>query len=349
MKLKTAEAIMQASHPSELFTMNVDTLEREYQQYVEYFKPKDYNTIRNFVVTQKVTLLYRNALSILDNTKVNHDDYSITIIPKGGEAETYEYHYSYDIKLGNMYVNENEIIFVIRQQYKKYYENYIDKAINIPKLNKDVWSRTQYSFPKITNHFQAEDGSYVIIVTKPCKIYPLREVLNYFGGKLHHEHVAAILNRLYYFVCYMDIIGLQHNGITIDNLFFAPGRKVKEGESFTVEDMRIVGVFGGWFFTTKIEDELMGMPREVYDSLPARIKAQKYSSFEVDELAIKQVGRELLGDSSGENLTDIPEPIVKWLNNKSIHKNAYEEYCAWEDTVIQAYGKKRFVDMDISI
>ena len=350
MKLKTEEAIMSATVPSELFTMDKDVIEDEYDEYVEAFKPTAYNTIRNFVVTQKITLLYRKALSQLNGmTKNSVGDYILVLKDENGCELSYEYQYLYDIKLGKMYVTEKDIIFLVDSKHKKYYENYIAKAGNIPKLNKNVWSRTQYSFPNITKHFKTMSGEYAIVVTKPCTIYPLREILNYFGGKLNHEHVAAIINRLYYFVCYMDIIGMNHNGLTIDNLFFAPGKVVKEGEPFTVEDMRIVGVFGGWFFSTKCDERLMGMPKDVYEVLPERLKKQSYSSFEVDELAVKRIARELLGDVSGNELGDTPVPFKAWVNNNVIHHNAYEEYSAWEEVVISSYGKRRFVDMDISI
>jgi len=350
MQLKPEKEIMAATIPSEVFTMDADMIEKEYEAYTERFKPMAYNNIRNFVITQKLTLLYRKALSYLNAKEyVDCGDYVISITDEKSNVYSYEYHYMYDIKLGKMYVTEEKIIFLIDGKYKKYYENYIEKATKIPKLNKSVWSRTEYSFPKVSMYFKTDQGNYAIIVTKPCKIYPLREILNYFGGKLEHEHVAAIVNRLYYFECYMDIIGMQHNGITVDNLFFAPGKIVEEGQSFTIEDMRIVGVFGGWFFTTKSDEQIDGMPKEVYDTLPDRIKKRKYSSFEVDELAIKRVARELLGDVNGKNLGDIPNPIKTWVNDGITKRTAYDEYCGWEEVVIKSYGKKRFVDMDISI
>lgn len=350
MKFKTEETIMNAKLPSEIFTMDSEQIEQEYEQYIECYKPTAYNNIRNFVVSQKVTLLYRKALSQLGTMSSNDlHEYSIAITDEAGNTYLYECDYLYDVKVGKMYVTEQNVIFLIDGKYNKYYQNYIAKANNIPKLNKSVWNRTAYSFPNILKYFKTIEGNYVIILSKPCKIYPLREVLNYFGGKLKHEHVAAIVNRLYYFVCYMDIIGMQHNGITVDNLFFAPGKTVEKGQAFMVDDMRIVGVYGGWFFTTNSDEQVMGMPRQVYEALPERLKKQNCSSFEVDELAIKRVARELLGDVSGEELGDTPEPIKLWVNNNTIKRNAYDEYCAWEEVVIQSYGERRFVDMDISI
>ena len=255
MNLRSEEQILNATVPSDIFTMDTDTIKRQYDEYIEHFKPEAYNTIRNFVITQKITILYRKAVNQLANNE-GISEYNLLLTDKEGQTLSYEADYVYDIKLGKMYVTEENIIFLVERKYKKYYENYIAKTKKIPKLNKDVWERVQYSFPDVSKYFETAEGDYVIIVSKPCKIYPLREILNYFGGRLYHEHVAAILNRLYFFECYMDIVGMQHNGITLDNLFFAPGREIEEGEEFTVDDMRIVGVFGGWFFTTKANEKV---------------------------------------------------------------------------------------------
>lgn len=350
MKRKSAEEIMSASHPRDIFTMNADTIEQEKDEYIEVFKPQAYSTIKNFLVTQKVILLYRQALSELgksdgDGVPVT----SITITAPNGKTYEFDCHYEYDIKLGKMYVTESNIVFVIKEKSKKYYDNYIAKTKRYLKLDKEVWKRIEYMLPKVSKHFKDVDGNWIIIVDKPCKIYPLREILNYYDGKLQPEYVASIITRLYNFVCYMEIVGMNHNGITIDNLFFAPGRTVEEGDEYTVEDMRIVGVFGGWFFTTWANEKLQGVPKEVFETMPAICKKTGYSSFEVDELSIKRIARELLGDSTGENLVNVPEPFVRWVNSSDIHKNAYEEFCAWERTRKLSFGKHRFVEMDVSI
>lgn len=351
MKRVSEETIMSASKPSDIFTMNPDIIEQEKEEYIKRFKPKSYSKVKDFMLTQKVTLLYQQALAILGDKKDRPlSDLSLSITDSStGNVHCYECHYMYDIKIGKMYVTESHVIFVISSNNKKYYENYIRKTREFPKLNKKVWEHTQYMFPNVTETFQTSEGDWAIFVEKPCKIYPLRELLSYFEGRLEPEYVASIMTRLYYFVCYMDIIGLNHNGIAIDNLFFAPGRTVEEGETFTVDDMRIVGVFGGWFFTTGTDEKLMGMPKEVYEILPSECKKSKFSSFKVDELSLKRVARELLGDVAGENLINVPKAFEDWVKDSNIHKNAYEEYCEWEKVITKSFGGHRFVEFGVSI
>ena len=127
----------------------------------------------------------------------------------------------------------------------------MDKVRALPKLDSNIWKITQHMVPHLSKNFIDSNGNLIIMIDKPYKfMYPLREILNYFNQSLKAEYVASILTRLYYFECYMDLIGMTHNGITIDNLFFAPGKFVEEDQDYTIDDLRIVGVFGGWFFST---------------------------------------------------------------------------------------------------
>lgn len=352
MKRKSDKEIMSASRPQEIFSMNPDTLEQEKEEYLEEYKPQAYSTIKNFLVTQKVITLYREALEEISGNGKKYNPFSeftLTIADKHGERYEFSYQYAYDMKLGKMYVTQSNIIFVIDAKNKQYYENYVEKVTNIPKINSKTWAIVQYMFPKISRNFPAEDGNWIIVIDKPeCQIYPLKEILNYFNGRLKPEYVASILTRLYYFAVYLEISGMQHNGITLDNLFFAPGKEVAEGEDFTVQDMRIVGVYGGWFFTTETNEKLFGMPKEVYEIIPKECKKSGYSSFKVDGLSIKRLARELLGDVTGENLSNVPEDFREWVTGSCSYKNAYEEYCAWEKVVVRSFGKRRFVEMHVS-
>lgn len=350
MKRRSSQEIMAAVRPQDIFSMNADTIEQEKDEYLEEFKPQAYSTVKNFLVTQKVITLYREAMAQISYGASSN--YELMLTNKAsGETYEYLYEYVYDVKIGKMYVTAENVIFVIDSVNKKYYENYIKKATKIPRLNKDIWNNIQYMFPNLEDHFREENGNWIIIINKPSRqIYPLREILKFFNGRLKPEYVASILTRLYYFAVYMEITCMQHNGITIDNIFFAPGKEVAEGETFAVQDIRIVGVYGGWFFTTSSEEIIRGLSKEVFDVMPYICKQSGYSSFQVDTNSIKSLARELLGDSTGKNLKDdIPEALREWVTSTYSYKNAYEEYYAWEKVVTRSFGSHRFVPMDISI
>lgn len=346
MKRMSEQEIMSASKPEDIFSMRLETIEQEKEEYLERFKPKEYRSIQNFVITKRVIMLYNQAISELKNQDNNDLNLGMMCI-KSVAGEEYKIHYisNSGFKLGEMYLTAQYVIYIVRSSYKKYYENYIEKTKKYSKPDRKVWNIVEYMLPNVEKHFETIDGNFAIFVKKPCEMYSLKEILEYFDGKLKPEYVASILTRLYYFTCYMGLVEMTHNAITLDNLFFAPGREIEEGKNYTVNDMRIVGVFGGWFFTTYFEEELKGIPKEVYDIMPKQCRERGYSSFEVDELSIRKLAGELLG----AEINNAPKPFFNWVNETNIAKDSYKEFCNWENVVISSFGEHRFVDMHVSI
>lgn len=345
MKRKSEQEIMAANRPRDIFSMNLETIEQEKEEYLEAFKPKEYRTIENFVITRKVILLYNEAIAELKSSAKKSEYQTVCIESTSGKKYKIRYSNSSSFRLGDMYVTEQYVIYVVDKKYEKYYKNYIEKTQHYSKPDKDIWKIVKYMLPNVEMHFECTDGNFAIFVKKPCEMYSLREILEYFDGKLRAEYVASILTRLYYFSCYLGLVEMTHNAITLDNLFFAPGRKIEEGEICTVNDMRIVGVFGGWFFTTYFEEKMQGVPREVHEVMPDECKKRGYSSFEVDELSIRNLAKILLGTE----IKNTPKPFVDWVMSNEIAKDAYEEFCNWEKVRKSSFKVHRFVDMDISI
>lgn len=345
MKRKSEQEIMVANRPEDIFTMDLKVIENEKEAYLEEFRPKEYRKIKDFMITKKVLLLYSQAIAILEDGE-NKEDYKEVCI-KSTKGKQFKIHYMNhsSFRLGEMYITKEYVIYIVKKEFKKYYENYIEKTKHYSKPDRTIWNMVQYMVPNVEMNFECVDGNFAIFIKKPCEMYSLREILEYFKGGLKPEYVASILTRLYYFTCYMGLVEMNHNALMVDNLFFTPGREVEEGESYTIDDMRIVGVFGGWFFTTYFEEKLQGVPKEIYAIMPEECKNRGYSSFEVDELAIKTLAKELLGTE----IKNTPKPFLDWVNNKKIAKDAYEEFCDWKKVIISSFGAHRFVNMDVSI
>ena len=353
MGVKSEQIIMSATSPREIFSLKLDTLDQEFEEYREAYKPQAYSNIQNFLIMQKVTMLYRKAKELLEQVEYEAsylDDGVLEFYDSFGEYYKFRYIYRVNLKVSEMFITENKIIFVTPKKNKAYHQNYMEKAKRFQHLDPDIWKILEPMLPRIIGSEKTREGDFVIILKKPCeKVYSLREILNYFGGKLRPEYVASILNRLYSLLTYFEIVGINYNAFTIDMLLFAPGRITEEGKFYTIEDMRFVGAYGGWFFATWSDEKIRGIPREIYKLLSAEEKEHGYSSFRANALAIKQVARELLGDVSGSDLGNTPVAMREWLNSMSCERNAYEEFAAWEHVLKASFGKRRFVGMDVSI
>lgn len=349
MKTVSMENILSANRPSDIFSMDPCTLKTEADYYLSKLKPEAYRTIENFVLAQKVKSLFKQAEEELRLVQGDSSSNVLEFYSADGERFAFKDVTAYHSKIATMYDTPTYVIYNVPESYKHYFENYIVKTRSYPKVDKKIWKTVCYMLPNVTHYFKKDDGSFVAILKKPTKMYPLSELLDYFGGALKPEYIASIMSRLYYFSSYLSLVDLCHNALTVDNLFFSPGRVLGKNEAFTVDDMRIVGVFGGWFFSTSADQKVEGMPKEILSICPPIVKTTGYSSYQVDVLAIKQIARVLAGDPSGSNLSSVPEPMRKWITSKETNINAYEEFANWRKVEKETFGGYRFIPMDISI
>ena len=358
MRLRSYQEIMAANRPEEIFSMNPNTLQEEYDAYCEQYKPdQQFHEIRNFVTSQQLKFLLKKAKEVLSSEGKSSTDNNSTVLlySKTGEKIRFEYDEHFNQRVCDTYINDSEILMVVDSalEEKGLFSNYIDKVrefISFWESEMPNWKDFQYSIPQIVKSFKTQDKSkYVVLLKKPCKIYPLREVLNFFDGRMNVKHVISIIKRLYSYACWIDVAGMTHNAICIDNIYFSPGNEVMPGEKYSVNDIRIVGLYGGWYFTTSKDEKITVLPREIRDVIPDCVEKTRYSSFEVDMLSIKKVARELLGDVTGKNLYGVHSMLCEWFNRTTCEKNAYEEYSEFERICKEVFGKARFVDIDVSI
>lgn len=353
----TAEKILSAKHPNEIFSMDPNTIDQQRDLYLARFKPEAFNTVHNFMVTQHIIMLYRRAISMINgaNSEVE-GNVILTITTQDGVTSKFNCHYHRDIKVATMYVSDENIIFVLPAKNELYYQNYISKVSMLMMFDDEIEKLAKNAVPSISKHFQDKDGDFVIILDKPdSPIYPLREIIECCHGNIPIELVASILNRLYFNACFINMNDMVHNGITLDTLFFAPGRFVENESEVTSSDFRIVGLYGGWFFTTLYDEKISGVPHEVYELLPADVKSSGYSSHVVDALAIRSVALQLFDATSDASANHDDETLTKinafkeWFRSSShIGKNAYEEYSAYENLMLETFGTRTFVQLDLS-
>ena len=358
-RLRGYEEIMAATVPEQIFSMNSSTIDEEFKEYCEQYRPDEkFHEVRNFVVIQQLKLLHKKAMAILSKEKndFDSDDSSILLYDSSGKQIHFHYDTHINQRICNTYSNEEQILMIVDSKYEDNFgcfSNFIDK---IQKYF-EFWSRRpadwqdyQYAVPNIIRYFRTKDKSkYVLILQKPCRIYHLRDVLDYFDGRMNPRIVISILKRLYLHACYIDIAGMTHNAICVDNIYFSPGNEILPGKKYTVEDIRIVGLFGGWFFTTDRDEIAKFFPKEISDCIPQFVGKTKHSSFEVDMLSIKKVARELLGDVTGRNLFDVPSKLCEWFNKTTCEVNVLKEFEAFEKICQEVYGTPRFINIDVSI
>lgn len=356
MKRVSEDLIKRAKSPWEIYSRDPTLIEQEKEEYLERFKPERYKKIENFIIQQQVILLYRQGLEEL-NGSTQLGNHVLCVEDTNGKEYRFNYQYLHEQSICHQLTTKDHVILMVPKKFKKYYENYVSKCNFKLHVDRGLWENVKYMLPDVKNSFETMDGDFIIIIKKPQpKVYPMSTVLDYFDGRIEPEYVASIITRLFNLELYLNLRGMSHNAITVENLYFSPGRFTNPGVPFDIEDVRVVGVYNGWFFSTyndskisgRPNDKITGLPKKIKEIIPREVADYHYGSYKIDILAIKQMSRELLGDITGKNLGNTPEPFADWLNSSSITQNVLEELQLWEKARDSSFGRHMFVEMNFS-
>lgn len=181
------------------------------------------------------------------------------------------------------------------------------------------------------------DGRAGYLIEKTSDVLLLRDVHDYFSGKIDRRHVWWICSRLMNLACYLDFVGMAHNNIGLDACYISPPH-------------HSVCLFGGWWFACPIGEPIKALPARTLEVYPATIRKSKNAFRKGDRLLIRRTICELLGDPSGMSFRfdpDFPKPIEKWLNLPFPEK-ARDDYAAWTAALEASFGARRFTKLDLS-
>lgn len=325
MVMVTAKTILQASLPSELYSSNKAKMISQRRAYLKQFhpdkKPDDIAYQKEAAaITDTINQLYQQGLKDIE-AGIWPRKNQLVLEKTNGKKVFIQYLKSYPFELGNYYVSDQVITFVISKNYETFYQNYL-KRITLTYPNQSFEEKISRCFPKLKTNFITQDHQYVIVLEKTEDVLPLREVLSYYHDKIPPKHVAWMISRLHNFTCALSYNGLAHNAIMIDTLFVSPA-------------YHSMLLLGGWFYTVPIGEKMIGMPKDVYQILPHEIEATKQSNIQTDLESIRYVGRILLGDKNGTRLPDDPDipPLFTNYIRGLAGKDAIKEYETWSHTL----------------
>lgn len=330
-----AEKILSITKCGDLFPYGEDNVKIRYKELAKEWHPDMNPDPRSADVFAKITELYNRALLLLADEQWEKTDY-ILISKKTGRKIALNYDTCFDFELGTCYVTKTKVVYKLKADKEKYYNNAVFRIHGLTYKDRTMEQNFSRILPKLYDCFETKQNEYVIVLEKPEDVYPLKTVLDYFSGKMDDRHVAWIMSRLCNLTCYLKFNGLVHNGIHISNCFLSP----KE---------HAVYLLGGWWYTTKEEEKMIGISKDIFQLLSISAKADKKSETLTDLESVKLLGRQLLGEANCRKLSldaSVPEPFRAFLINAS-GENPYEEFSRWDHVLKASYGERRFVTMKI--
>jgi hypothetical protein len=95
---------------------------------------------------------------------------------------------------------------------------------------------------------------------------------------------------------------------------------------------------------------MKGMASETYNLLSSTMRENHVGNITTDLESIRYLGRQLLKEENGSKIrynTSLPKSMVDWFLAGS-SDSAFEEYSRWNVVLTNSYGKRKFIEMDLS-
>jgi len=327
--------ILNMKEPGELYSGNPDTIKEEYANLAKAHHPdKNGNTDEATEAMAKINDWYQLSLELIKDGKWMTPGV-IKLSAKDNKTYEVKYRVAHDFELGKMYIGNTVVLYLVNNLHKDLFDN-TSKIINgFTFASSDMKEEVSKYLPKILAKFETKDDQLGIVIQKTPDLFLLKDVLEYFDGKVPDRHVAWILSSLYNITCYMDYAKLSQNAISLDTYFIST--KYHSGS-----------LLGGWWYSVPQGEKMLGVSEKVYSVMPPQVKSKKSGNIQTDLEAIRLIGRELLGDKNGTKLASmgIPQPFIDWLRGVSSTK-ALKDYSDWREVLNKSYGERKFVELNI--
>lgn len=326
--MKQAEEILNAKKCGDVFSRgDGDTVKAEYRQMARQFHPDTCTHPEAHRIMSILNEMYARALDLIEHGTWEESNV-VELHDMNGKRYVGKFLREAPFELGTTYISDNSVTYVFNAQYEKFFNNAISQIKALRYANQDMEKEISRYMPHIVHSFKMTDGRYCLMIRKTPDVFLLSDVAAFFGGKIPDRHAAWIVSRLCNLCCYFEYAGIAQNGMTLDNCFISP-------------KFHTVLPLGGWWYTQKIGEKMIGVPRAIYDVMPVKAKSEKLSSVVTDLEASKLIGRQIVDTAV------VPKEILSFLNAGSSGK-AKAEFSKWNKTLDSAYGKRQFVEMKIS-
>ena len=317
--MKTLEEILKAEYVSDIFEK--ENLKKQFHEYLKTFHPDLHPGNKAYIeATQKINILYNRACMLISGGKWEERD-TLYVEHKNGKKFVVKYSYKKDFELGSFYVCRTKIIYLLDKKFKKYYDNF-----DISRLLKEVHPGLRDSFkeflPKLKYKFENKDN-YVVIFDKSYDLIPLSCLLDFYNQKIPDKCSAWIISRLLNLCCFFKISGFVQCGIDPENIFVSP------------EKHNLV-IYGGWWYSKKIGEKLLGISQFVYSNAPIYCKTSGLAREDLDLQSVRSIAKKINGWNK-----ILPKPIQDWENSGS-SVNSVEEFSRWEKALTASYGERKF-------
>lgn len=328
MKILDATEILKSKVYSDIFSKDKAEAKKQFRTYMKMYHPdvnsepiavRVYRRIQDLYNVNDVT----HASASVEDTKIFKDKKT----KKGFEITN-------PVIINNgtcmVYHTATKVVLEYKKEFKKFYDKYISNVKLIRYADDKMREQFESCFPRVIKHFESEDGNFIILLDKTPEVLNLGVIAASYaraGKKFPSRHAAWILNRLYNMATYMQFNDKVFNGFSLSNIWVSP-------------EYHTALLLNGWEYSTKIGEQMIGCPKEVYNILPVKVKDSHKSLTLTDLESIKTIGRALFNDGEAKATeafldegTDDVDTITDWNNYGKAIKSDFgkRQFVVWED------------------
>ncbi len=260
-----------------------------------------------------------------------HNPNELLINTLNGKKYKIRYLKKHDFELGDFYISNSLVTYRVKKEYGDLFKNGIQQIKSLRYANDTMREKTSRYMPEIHSVLETADH-HILTIKKTDDMVLAADVLAHCGGKIEAKSTAWMVSRMHNLTSYLQWAGLAHNNIDINTIFVSPQH-------------HSVCLLGGWWYTRKQGEELIGLPNQTLASAPRDVLDKGLADKATDHALLRATSRQLLGDRTGVRLvrdSEIPKPMVDWLCVPG-SGDAYEDYRLWLDKiVIESFGERRF-------
>lgn len=333
----TGEYILKINKPEKIFSGDETNLKKIYKKLSLKWHPdrqQDRKDTTN--IFAHINELYQEALKKIKDGTFGTNENALNIETEDGKKFIFRYLKRKPFEMGTYYIANKFVMWQFEKKYDVNIDDGLENLKNIKYHDDKMRSSFIKYIPKLVKRIEDNNNIFVIF-EKEKNFLNLGDILEFNNNKIEPRHVAWIISTMYNNACLLNYNNIMHGGINADNYYINPE---------THEGM----ILGGWWYSKENNSALKMLSREAIDVAPVKLLNNKKAQMLLDLEMIKQLGRKILGDSTGIKLkkdSSIPEELIKWLKNGS-KGTAVEQYTQWNKSVLpDSFGKRTFVEMKI--
>lgn len=325
----TPEHILSLTQPEQLFAK--DTIKEEYYALAKAWHPDVNKSSLASDVFAHIKMLYDKGVEILGRGAW-HIPGLLTLTSLTGSSYNLKYNYHTTFELGETYIGNSFIAYLIKKEYADLYNNYLIQIGKFKYPTEKMEEEFKRCLPMRKTQFETNEY-FVMVLAKTKEVIPLRLALKYFNGKLHPRDVGWIMSNMYNMLCFLEYNNIGHNDINLDTYFISPQHHSGL-------------LLGGWWYSQPIGTTLRSVPVRTFNLLTQQQKDKKIAVKEIDNRLCKATCLELLGEKAMLD-PEIPKSLLYALKTPD-SDNAIKNYAHWrKTTLISIFGEIKFHKMEI--